>query len=271
MAILPEFYLNAVASIGVRQGENVSWIGTGFFILRIVNEKGDARPMLITNKHVLNGFDCIVLRVREKDGQELKVVEANLVENGKKLYLEHRNENIDIAVLPLNGKFIRENNLEFEAFDIDQHALTSEELHESGVDEGNLVYMLGFPMGLVNIESTLPICRLGCIARMSAAQIKESGYVLVDIQNFPGNSGSPIVTRPEFISVSGTKAFNQSVLVGIICGYIPYTEQLINSQTKQVVEIKSENSGIALMHPVEYIREIVDTVVEAYLEEPQAV
>ena len=29
-------------------------------------------------------------------------------------------------------------------------------------------------------------------------------------------------------------------------------------QTQNVVEIRSENSGIALMHPVEFIREVID-------------
>lgn len=50
------------------------------------------------------------------------------------------------------------------------------------------------------------------------------------------------------------------MLVGIIHSYIPYRENLINSQTGQVVEIKSENSGIANVHPVEYIRDIIDTI-----------
>lgn len=48
------------------------------------------------------------------------------------------------------------------------------------------------------------------------------------------------------------------MLIGIIHAYIPYRESLINSQTHEVVEVRSENSGIALMHPVEYIREVID-------------
>ena len=179
-----------------------------------------------------------------------------------KLYYEHPNANVDIAVLPLNGKFITDNNIEFASFDIDKHAMTSEELRYEGVDEGTLIHMLGFPMGLVNINSNLPICRLGCIARISAAQILESYNILADIQNFPGNSGSPIVTRPEIVSIEGTKSLNKSVLVGIVHSYIPYRENLINSQTQQVVEIRSENSGIALIHPVEFIREVVDEIVK---------
>ena len=48
--------------------------------------------------------------------------------------------------------------------------------------------------------------------------------------------------------------------MGIVHSYIPYREKLINSQTNEVVEVRSENSGIANMHPVEYIRDIIDTI-----------
>ncbi len=34
MAIIPSRFLDAVVSIGVRQGTNTKWIGTGFFVLR---------------------------------------------------------------------------------------------------------------------------------------------------------------------------------------------------------------------------------------------
>ena len=52
----------------------------------------------------------------------------------------------------------------------------------------------------------------------------------------------------------------KSVLIGIVHSYIPYRESLINSQTHEIVEIRSENSGLALVHPVEYIKEIIDLI-----------
>ena len=54
--------------------------------------------------------------------------------------------------------------------------------------------------------------------------------------------------------------------MGIIHAYIPYQESLVNSQTNRVVEIRSENSGIALMHPVEYIREVIDMYYKKHVE-----
>ena len=79
-------------------------------------------------------------------------------------------------------------------------------------------------------------------------EISESYDVLFDIQNFPGNSGSPIVSKPDFIGIQGTKILDRCVLIGIIHAYLPYRESLINSQTKEIVEVRSKNSGLALIN-----------------------
>ena len=263
MAIIPDSYLNSVVSIGIRTASTeVAWIGTGFFVGRSTgNKKDEVYPLLVSNKHVYESNDAIVLRMKKRDSDELLLLDATLKnDNGSLCYVTHDMGNIDIAVLPLSAKCIVDNCFEFPCFNIDDNAMSSTELRSNGVDEGSIVYMLGFPMGLVNVSSNLPICRMGCISRMSANQILEQHNILVDIQNFPGNSGSPIITRPEFVSITGTPSLDSSVLVGIVHSYIPYQERLINSQTKEIVEIRSENSGIAYVHPVEYIRDIINKI-----------
>lgn len=260
MAIIPRFYMDAVVSIGVNiASTNVMWVGTGFFVTR-KTDANNARPFLITNRHVINNQQIVYIRMKEKDTNNLKTVSVPLVEGNKSVVIMHNNPEIDIAVIPLNGEYIVNNNFEFPAFDIDEHALTSVELRENGVDEGTLIHMLGFPLELVNNNSTRPICRLGCIARIDEEQICEKNNILVDIQNFPGSSGSPVISRPELVSIEGTKSLTKAVLIGIAHSYIPYKEKLINSQTGEVVDIRSENSGIALVHPTEYIRDIINAI-----------
>lgn len=260
MAIIPNHYLNSVVSVGVRNSiNNIAWIGTGFFVGKTAKQNDQVFPFLVSNKHVFDGKDSVVIRMKRKDSETLLELDVPLKnDTGCVCYKTHDNPVIDIAVLPLNGQFIKDNCLDFLCINIDSNAMSSQELRTNGVDEGAIIYMLGYPMGLVNISSNIPICRMGCISRMSTTQISEQHNILVDIQNFPGNSGSPIITRPEFISITGTPSLSESVLVGIVHSYIPYRENLINSQTQEVVMIRSENSGIAYVHPVEYIREIID-------------
>ena len=199
--------------------------------------------------------------MQKKGCNDLEEIDFPLLNEDKSpRYVLHDMDDVDIAVLRINAQYIINNNLEFPYIDIDNNAMSSFELRNNGAEEGSIVYMLGFPMGLVNVSSNNPISRMGCISRMTEVQIIEQHNMLVDIQNFPGNSGSPIITRPEFIAVGDSSSLHKSVLVGIVYSYIPYQESLINSQTKQIVEIRSENSGIANVHPVEYIRDIVDKI-----------
>ncbi|MBO5630419.1 MAG: trypsin-like peptidase domain-containing protein [Aeriscardovia sp.] len=259
MALIPRQFIDSVVSIGSRNSDNsISWFGTGFFVGRSIDDPNKVVPFLVTNKHVLQLSKQIVVRIKENDSERLIEMDVILEKDGLPSYKIHPQNDIDIAVLQLDASVILDKNLIFQGFNIDTQALSSVELREEGVDEGSLIYMLGFPMGLVNQTSNLPLCRLGCIARMSEAQINENHNILVDVQNFPGNSGSPIVLRPDTSAIIGTKSLNRSVLVGIIHSYIPYQEQLVNSQTRRVVEVRSENSGIANAHPVEYIRDVID-------------
>ncbi len=261
MALIPDLYKNAVVSIGIKNDSGTTnWIGTGFLVVRQVDKDGYI-PFLISNKHVFQGEKRIVFKMKEQGSNNWVEVPANLSEaDGSTKYVIHRNPAIDIAVLQLDGDFITRNNLEFPAFDIDKNAMSSSELLENGFDDGSFIYMLGFPMGLVVKGASRPICRMGCMARICSEQISETNNILIDIQNFPGNSGSPIISKPELVSITGTKNLSRSLLVGIVHSYIPFNDRLRSSQSGEIVEIRRENSGLAYAHPVEYIREIIDLI-----------
>ena len=116
------------------------------------------------------------------------------------------------------------------------------------------------PMNLVNDAVKAPICRLGCISRVADAFLAGQGAVnfLVDAQTFPGNSGGPIISRPEYVSVQNTPSNTSVNLIGILSAYIPYRDTLVSQQTGQPVMIREENSGLTIVHPVDRIKEVVE-------------
>lgn len=257
MSLIPEVFIRAVASIGIRNNGNIKWIGTGFFVNKPIDEN-KVQPFFITNKHVIAEKESVVIRMKKLSTDELVVIDMPLRDKGACLYTNHPSPEIDIAAVLINGGYLGEHNLAYAGYDIFKNAKSSTELREAGCTEGNDVFMLGYPMGLVDVESNTPICRSGCLARMDCKEIERTKNMLVDVHNFPGNSGSPILMKPEMVAITGTKALSECVLAGIVHRYIPYQESLINSQTHQIVEIRSENSGIAKVHPVEFIREVVE-------------
>ena len=115
-------------------------------------------------------------------------------------------------------------------------------------------------MNLVNDSIKAPICRLGCISRVADAFVSDKPVCsfLVDAQTFPGNSGGPIVSRPEHMSIQGTPKNENANLIGILSAYIPYRETLFSRQTGRDRMVQEENSGLTIVHPVDRIKEVVE-------------
>ena len=176
------------------------------------------------------------------------------------MYSAHEHDGTDIVAIRIEPQVLINDRSIWGAFDLEEHALTLEQMQMTGVDEGTLVYSLGFPMNIVD-KIKAPICRLGCISRIFDAFLlakKGKPIYLVDAQTFPGNSGGPIVNRPEQISITGTVHNESANLIGILSSYIPYKDTLVSQQTGEARMIQTENSGLTIVHPVDRIKEVVE-------------
>lgn len=262
MAIIPTPFLNAVIAIGIDGvDDKKQWIGTGF----IVGRKETANPMfstyyIITNKHVIKSQRYFYVRFNSLGGTLVKDYRIDLFDRmGLPLFSEHPNEKTDVIALQIQPQALINDKSIWGAFDLADHALTLEQMQSSGVDEGSLVYAMGFPMNLVD-PIKVPICRLGCISRVTDAFLLKDGtpVFLVDAQTFPGNSGGPIVSRPEHMSIEGTPFNSNANLIGILSAYIPYVDTLYSRQTGRIRMTQEENSGLTIVHPVDRIKETVE-------------
>lgn len=266
MSLIPESFINAVTSIGILvDDDSAAYIGSGFIVEKTLSHDLVVN-LLITNKHVLEGKKEVLIRVINTDGKPIHV-SIPLTKNKKRAYSIHPNPDVDIAAMVLHQGTFEKNNLIYGAINIDKDSICSNDYIKEGGGEGSGIFMLGFPLGLIDEDSLMPICRAGSIARIAKSEIGKTKRILLDLQNFPGSSGSPIVSKPESYSVDGTKAFDCCKLIGIIHSYIPYRETLTNSQTGEIVEVRSENSGIAIANPVEFIHETIQIEMEKYADQ----
>jgi len=127
-----------------------------------------------------------------------------------------------------------------------------------GITEGDFVYTLGFPMQLVGPERNYVIVRGGNIARIQDAIDHRSNEFLIDVFTFPGNSGGPVVTKPEAIALHDTKAVRSAYLIGVIQSYVPYQDVAISAQTQRPRVIFEENSGLTSVIPIDLVKETVE-------------
>lgn len=263
VAIIPSFFMDAVVALGIEIPEKKKhWVGTGFLVGRKESTNPDRSTVyIITNKHVVKNQRMLYVRFNHNGTAGVKDLPMPLIDNtDTKIYSEHPFANVDVVAIQIIPKVIVDNNLSLSFFDLDNHSLSLSQMKCTGVDEGSLVYALGFPMNLVNDSVKAPICRLGCISRVADAflnpQMAET--FLVDAQTFPGNSGGPVVSRPEHMSIDGTPNNISSNLIGILSAYIPYRETLYSRQTGRDRMIMEENSGLTIVHPVDRIKEAVE-------------
>lgn len=267
MAIIPQQYKDATTIIGVKDmnGKPV-WVATGFMVGRFEgnDSQGNERYSiyLITNKHVVKNFTDIEVQYNlNNNAINLSLTLSN---NGVKLYSEHNNQDIDVVAISVDINQAVQNGININFFSLKDNALTLANMKTTGVCDGAFSYVLGFPVGIDNrlVDNILkdPICRLGCIAKIEHLyhSTKNENIYFIDSNIFPGNSGGPIINRPEIVSLNGTNSNSSSKLIGIVSGHLQYREILYSRQTQRDRMITEENSGLAVVFPVDFINETVE-------------
>jgi S1-C subfamily serine protease len=281
-ALFPPYFLSAVVSLGTtqivqEQGKEpvTKWItvGTGFFYGYLVHDDADIAKrkyavFLVTAGHVIKGF-------AEAGNSKIEVrVDANEV--GAKAesfdipisqWFFH--PAVDLAAVPTSIDFLRSKGLQNSFFASDLHVLTKKQMTDAGTSAGDGVFILGFPMGLSGERRNYVIVRQGAIARISELFEDASNIFLVDAFVFPGNSGGPVVSKPEITSIQGTQANSRSLLVGVVKSYESYVDTAVSQQTKHARITFEENSGLAEIIPVDYINEMVKQRAEAVWDATQ--
>lgn len=262
MAIIPDFYKDAVVALGADGTDGKRhWIGTGFMVGRLEEGSTDRYTIyIITNKHVVKDFNSLMVRFNNAESVGVKDLAMPLIQGGKKLYSEHPKADADIVAIQILPGAIVANRLKLSFLKLEEHMLTLAQMQKTGVNEGTLVYALGFPMNLMNEKIKAPICRIGCISRIADAFVEpdKTDTYLVDAQVFPGNSGGPVFNRPEIVSIEGTPNNHSCNLIGVLSASVTYQEPLISKQTGRVRMIQEENSGLTIVHPVDRIKEVVE-------------
>lgn len=263
MALLPPFFLDTVVAIGIGDDpNNRHWVGTGFIYGDFAgkNDGGTSqyRTWLITNKHVLIGFHKIFVKFNSAQGSDSKDYDISLIaRNGRPRWIGHPDENIDVAAISINPKFLREEERRFSYFQSDNHTFTKPQMLAEEITEGDGVFVLGFPMGWVSPERQYVICRGGHIARIRDFLENKATDYLIDATIFPGNSGGPVIIRPSATTIQGTKSVSKACLIGLIKAYMPYRDIAISQQTQKARITFEENSGLAIVEPVDAIIETV--------------
>lgn len=262
MALINKQQLNALVLIENKNGRKIEPIATGFLIGFLVSknanpEKKSYRIFLLTNRHVFLNKEKVWLRFNRKNNTGTARFELPLLENNITKWLTHKNLKVDLAMLTLSPDFLNQNNIEWAFFNEETIAHTRN-FKSIGIELGDELFVFGFPMGLSGTLQNYPVIRSGLLSRVDKEIIKEQKAFLIDSSVFPGNSGGPVLLKPEIASIQGTSAVSSIYLLGVVSGYKPYREFLYSLQSNppSVAAIAIENSGLASVVPMEFAKSI---------------
>lgn len=263
MPLLPEHYLDAVVSIERFDKNKIEPIATGFLVGFFKGEFDENKnklykTFLVTNRHVFEGKQEVTLRFNTTD-TGFKRYRLILRDGEKDLWFAHQNQKVDIAIMPASTKYLREKEgIKCYFFGDDEDMAFINDIKKLGISQGDEVFVLGFPMGIVGEERNYVIVRSGIIARLDDEIISSQAQFLIDSFIFPGNSGGPVILKPTIISLEGTEPVKRAYLLGVIRSYLTYRDEAISLQTGETRIIFVENAGLAGVVPLDFVRETIE-------------
>ena len=265
MALIPPSFLNTVVALGVRSPDGtMETHATGFLYghpIADAHESGQKRynVFLVTNRHVFqkaaDRSDTLHARFNmlSKSGSDIYPLKLKHLS-----WTVHPDPSADVAVMVVNPVWLSSGGVEYFFFECDNHAMSLEQARASGVSEGDGVFVLGFPLGEAGEDRNYAIVRHGIIARIQDWLRESARTFLIDSSVFPGNSGGPVLLRPETTYIQGTTSNDRCALIGMVSSYVPYREVAVSQQTGLPRMIFEENSGLAKVVPYDVIQEAVE-------------
>lgn len=245
MSLLPQHYLRSVVQLKSESGN-----GTGFLIgvkTGEVNDKNESLYALfvVTNCHVVNEKRQISIRF-DSESSPLDISIAG----GDKSWVMCARKGVDLALIQISPEHLAKVEVRYNAI-LEEDIYSERETFRNSIEVGHEVFLLGFPLGINGVNRNYPIARQGIVARCDE-ELLSDGQFLLDINNFPGNSGGPVFLKPSGMALEGKTPIRTSYLIGLICAYLPYSKQLFDVTTSppSAKMIMEENSGLAIAIPI---------------------
>ena len=257
MALIPAGYLTAVVSLGVLTGTGYDHQGTGFVYQHPVGNKGAETtylPVLVSNRHVVSKEPIPApthVRFDSPSDGSLTVGALNQYASGD--WILHPTADIAVrAVRPNSELMVGRNEPDTEVFLGDRFTTFA-----AGVQlaEGDGIFIIGFPLDLIGKEQNYPIVRYGVVSRIQDWIRGHKDTFLIDVPAFPGNSGGPVVVKPEMAALPGTERIRSALLAGVIRSNIRARDVAVSRQTGEVRIVFLENTGLTEVVPIEKVRE----------------
>lgn len=269
------YYLTTRIEVSLKDGGTAT--GTGFFYG--LHDVGNSSvPVLITNKHVIEGAKELRFALSQEDGQGGVVPNSKLwvtVQAPENNFVSHPDPSVDLVCLQVGGVA---NAMQASGkpvfFRTFSEAMIADLTKEDDFLPIENVIMIGYPNGLWDDYNNQPIIRRGITATHPLKDYRGRKEFMIDAACFPGSSGSPILIYEWGVHTPRTgapRAGARISLLGVLFAGPVYTAEgtieVIDVPTRQVPIARSEiplNLGIAIKaSEILRFKEVIPKPVEA--------
>ena len=234
----------------------------------------------VTCKHVIEESakytDTLLLRFNTQGGQEMVELTSHIGDDDGDLHwILHPTE--DVAVIAIDYSKLNARRVQWMSIHSDKNTFTRESAMEAGLHEGDGVFILGFPEGWIKGRQDYPIVRHGVLAQIRGWFNGDHSTYMIDGTGIEGNSGGPVVTKPERFAIEGTKSNEFSRLIGMVSNVVvqkiePEIEILprtdLHTENDQQIKrvVVPYKAGLINVVPVDLIDETIEQAVSAFNE-----
>lgn len=168
---------------------------TGFYYSLSDSSAASYIPVVITNKHVIDGMKDVQLVMTKADnfGNRLEEHITYKIKDVLEGAIFHPDPEIDLCAISLYPII---SQLKLEGIEIFTHYVTNGIIATksklTGLDAIEEIIMVGYPDGLWDKVNNKPIIRRGITATDSRINYNGETEFLIDAACFPGSSGSPV-------------------------------------------------------------------------------
>ena len=171
--------------------------GTGFVLAEDLPD-GGAALLVVTNKHVVEGAELVTMHflAGTLDGQPI-LGQERAISTPPTQFVGHPDPEIDIAMIGVGGALQELANDGTPAFfrSVATGMCATQQTLED-FEPIEPVTFIGYPNGLYDSVSLLPIVRQGHAATALNVDYEGKPTFLIDASVFPGSSGSPVFLVP---------------------------------------------------------------------------
>ncbi len=245
--------------------------GTGFLIG--VKEQEVTFCYFITAKHVilpaLKNIPVLNLRLNKKDGSGAEVVAFSMIAFNNKLWIEHSNSAVDLAVAPL-AIFDKVQKYDVKMYTVDSEDnelfATQSFLKRFKIRPGDRAFTLGLVPYLFNKDGeNLVMTRSGSISMVGTKELNLPGGKQIahflDCAAFGGQSGGPAFVLLERNEEGAFIAGWRIGLLGVVTEFVPSplrtAKVSLGEEERKEALIPMENTGISKIVPVDYLVDLL--------------